>query len=93
MGVGALVDQNVSFVISPNPVNDQINIVSSRSFDHITVKLYDITNKLISMKTMSFNEGMNNIDFSVANLNSGVYRIELVHSETLYSLRLFKMNN
>jgi PKD repeat protein len=93
VGVGALVDQNVSFVISPNPVNDQINIVSSRSFDHITVKLYDITNKLISMKTMSFNEGMNNIDFSVANLNSGVYRIELVHSETLYSLRLFKMNN
>ncbi|HRG59482.1 MAG TPA: T9SS type A sorting domain-containing protein [Bacteroidia bacterium] len=84
--------QNTYFTISPNPINNQINIISSKNKSNMHANLYDMQGKLISTQIVNFEEGNNILDFPAETLNSGLYRLELKNGNEIHSLKILKLN-
>jgi hypothetical protein len=80
---GGINENDISFMIVPNPANDFITVTSSNLFDKI-----EMINFLGQTVFSQQNVGMVQTTFDVSNLNSGVYFIRLI-SETGTSIQKF----
>lgn len=60
--------------VYPNPATDQLNVVFDAT-SASTVELTDLTGKVVS--SQSANAGANTISFNVANVNAGVYFVNI----------------
>ena len=84
--------ETTNYTISPNPINNQINILASKNNNNVQVNLFDLQGKLILTQVVNFVKGTNMLDFNASSLNSGMYRLELKNSSELHSLKILKVN-
>ena len=77
----SLTEENISFNIYPNPVNDKLYIETQTQT--LTVEIYDIYGRQQSMVNgqQSMVNGQQSTVIDVTNLNSGVYFVKVVTSE------------
>lgn len=76
-----------SYVVYPNPANDNLFVNSSKRIKSIFV--YDLTGKMVSKGVYS---NLQNINFPVADLNTGVYVLSIqFQNGTLDETRFVKM--
>jgi hypothetical protein len=70
-------DANIS--IYPNPVSDHINIsIVAKSKDDITIKILDMTGKVIYTQISGINKGSNLIQIDRDNIASGIYFVNII---------------
>jgi len=81
--VGQLELNSLSFEISPNPINDKLNLkTNSFETENIQLELTDITGKIISKSNCNFNsDGIYTID--VSELSSGIYFARIISGEQI----------
>ena len=72
----SLTEENISFNIYPNPVNDKLYIETLTQTQTLTVEICDIYGRQQSMVN-----GQQSTVIDVTNLNSGVYFVKVVTSE------------
>ena len=91
MHVEALPAKQVAFaaVGYPNPFNSEFNLdVRTASESQISIKVYDITGRLLEMKNMEVSElAAGGIG---ANYPSGVYNIIVSQGQDVVTLRMIK---
>lgn len=69
-----VVDQpNDKFVVYPNPANSHINIMTTDGVEISSVKIYDVTGKII----FNTNDGRENNYIDVSSISSGLYLLEI----------------
>lgn len=71
--VNSLINQN--YLIYPNPAHDHFIVTSDNTQHPITLSIYDITGRNISVHTAMFNEPI-----YINNLNTGIYFIKIKHN-------------
>jgi PKD repeat protein len=76
------------FKLVPNPTNSITKLVHSNLKNPITIRLYDAQNRFIS--TIHFNSTANEIDLS--KYQSGLYFMELIFDNIVYTLKVVKIN-
>jgi len=65
--------------IFPNPASSLVTtMIILNNAEHVTIKLFDINSKLISIiSDKVYNEGKNQIEYNVSDLNDGVYFLHI----------------
>jgi hypothetical protein len=85
-GGGALVS-NQNIHIFPNPTNDILNIeIEAIGDNSMTIKLLDITGRLLKQIQTNTNVGLNNISLSMKELAAGNYNLQVYENEKLIHL-------
>lgn len=92
VGINSNINSVGTYVISPNPITNQIYILSSKNQNNLVVNLYDMQGKLISTQSTNFIEGVNFLNFPITSLNSGIYRVELNDGSEIHSLKVLKLD-
>src|SRR2546423_13960679 len=78
------------FVIYPNPVKDQLIATSSASLGKTEIRITDQTGKLVYKHEMqSVQAGIQN-KVNVANLNKGVYYLQIITGSDVQTEKFFK---
>lgn len=69
------IEASLTFDVYPNPANDIANVVFNTDVtDNATVKVYDITGRMVKDFTFSnISFGQNNVEIDINNLQSGTY--------------------
>ncbi|MFV0268980.1 MAG: T9SS type A sorting domain-containing protein [Draconibacterium sp.] len=70
-GITGIVDQEVPFMVYPNPAHDKINIVAETSIS--TVRIYNFTGKMVKAMYISGNT----VSMDVSAFASGVYFVDV----------------
>jgi PKD repeat protein len=77
--------------IYPNPVGDQLNIVLNKELKgQISVSLYDMRGRKVFNSTISPEDYQVNINLKPYNLSEGMYVLNIVAGEEVFSQKLFK---
>tara|TARA_Y100000589_G_scaffold130416_1_gene124081 strand:+ start:20999 stop:22429 length:1431 start_codon:yes stop_codon:yes gene_type:complete len=80
-------------VVLPNPVSNNATLnVTSHISQNITVKMYDMTGKLVFNHSVGLQEGQNQIPLSLQNLSKGIYMLMIKdeNSQILKQIKVFK---
>lgn len=85
--------EQMSFTLMPNPVGNEITIYAVLNTPLLKVSLFDIAGKLLAVKSMQFNAGLNKVDVDISTLSAGVYRVEVDNKTTIQTLKMLKMND
>jgi hypothetical protein len=82
---------NSQLTCYPNPASEQVNISFSgiSSKESATVKIMDMSGKLVYTKSINVTTGNNNLQLELASLNNGIYFIQL---ETADSRQIGKLS-
>ena len=81
---------SVSPSIYPNPVNDRLNISFGTVTDkNVTVKIYDLSGKLVKTHTQSSNFDYTSIS-GLAKLSKGIYIVSYDLNNTTYRFKVIK---
>lgn len=81
--------ESVYFTIYPNPAtNDFTVLFEASSNETASLKLYDITGKILRIENINQLEGNNKINLDVTNITNGIYIVELRNSEGVQTQRL-----
>lgn len=76
-----------SLSVYPNPMTEQAKIeFFSNSNTNAEIQIFDISGKLILISNHSMHQGINS--FEVSGLNSGIYTINIITSESQYSQKI-----
>lgn len=87
-GINEVTRQHVSMY--PNPAHDNVLLkYFSRAGETTTIKVTDVTGKVIKVQTVQSTEGENNININLSGMNSGMYYINILSNNNIYqSLKL-----
>ncbi len=78
-----------SMSIYPNPAVDQMNIdFTSKVSFNATLKLMDLSGKMVVSEVVNVTEGMNALTVNVSNLNNGMYVLVLTANGGQYSQKV-----
>lgn len=91
VGVNNIDVNNNNFIISPNPVDDELHIFCGKNYDLVDVRLYDMNGKLIYNNAMALHSGNNIINVALYELHAGIYRLEIIECEKIHSLKMIKL--
>jgi hypothetical protein len=73
---------NNEVVVFPNPAKDKVHIqFSSPKSEDVTIRLADITGRIVQSLTMTTEAGLNTAALEVMQLPKGIYLLELVNTE------------
>jgi hypothetical protein len=73
---------NNEVVVYPNPAMDKVHIqFSSPKSEDVTIRLADITGRIVQSLTMTTEAGLNTAALEVMQLPKGIYLLELVNTE------------
>jgi predicted LPLAT superfamily acyltransferase len=73
---------NNEVVVFPNPAMDKVHIqFSSPKSEDVTIRLADITGRIVQSLTMTTEAGLNTAALEVMQLPKGIYLLELVNTE------------
>jgi hypothetical protein len=79
----------VDFTIYPNPTSSDFNLLYEASINELaTIKVFDITGKLMSEEKVNQTEGNNKFTIETSTLQTGLYIVELRNSEGIQTQRL-----
>ena len=79
----------VDFTIYPNPTSFDFNLLYEASINELaTIKVFDITGKLMSEEKVNQTEGNNKFTIETSTLQTGLYIVELRNSEGIQTQRL-----
>ena len=75
--------ENLSYIkVFPNPTNDEVTIEMESNFSgKTTIKLLDITGRLIKQIQTTATKGLNQISIGMKELAAGNYTLQLIHNE------------
>ena len=75
-------DNNIDFIIYPNPTKDNITIINKSNENLIgsILEIYDLNGKLISKYKLLLNQNT----ISLSNLSSGIYIVKIVNKDKVY---------
>ncbi len=77
--------QNIKFVMYPNPVNAELNLVIPSNIKTAQVEVYNILGKIVLSKKIETTYNTVN----VANLNRGLYLIKIITDNNSYGVKQF----
>jgi len=79
--------------IFPNPATNQakIQFISGKS-DDIMFRIYNLMGKLVSLKDIKANRGLNSIDINISNFPDGIYMYSINNGETVLTKRMIVAN-
>lgn len=88
----SLAADEMTDIIYPNPTTGDIHLrFNATTQQEYTLKLYDMTGRLVKQQVMPSIEGSNEFDFTIAQLSNGLYIAQLFNEESLvYTTRLEK---
>ena len=72
----SITEENISFDIYPNPVNDRLYIETQTLTQTLTIEIYDVYGRIQKLRNSETQKLRNSID--VSNLKSGVYFVKVV---------------
>lgn len=79
-------NNNQSFLVFPNPVNDKLNISFPNGFNVATITIYNTIGQKVKQESLS----QTNTSISLDNLNSGVYLYKIESNSFSQSGRIVK---
>ena len=79
--------------IFPNPATNQakIQFISGKS-DDIMFRIYNLMGKLVYLKDIRANRGLNSIDINISNFPDGIYMYSINNGETVLTKRMIVAN-
>jgi len=79
--------------IFPNPATNQakIQFISGKS-DDIMFRIYNLMGKLVYLKDIRSNRGLNSIDINISNFPDGIYMYSINNGETVLTKRMVVAN-
>ena len=81
-----------AIAVYPNPTTGEARITfNTSSTGKYAVSIVDLQGRVINSTSGVVIEGHNNIDIQLSNCSNGVYMIQLMHNDTLQTLRVVKM--
>lgn len=85
-----LIDES-SIELYPNPVENQatLNMFARRNAD-VTVTIYSAVGQLVDREQVAVREGTNTVQLQTANLNSGIYLVEVATDNSKNVIRFVK---
>lgn len=88
--VGEL-NQNIRFVIYPNPSTDIINIITdSHLHQDVSVRLSDISGKILIQQNISINNTFSNYPINISQLSKGIYFLHILSNGQIYTQKIIK---
>lgn len=80
--------------IYPNPTKDILNIdLYSTKVQNTTIKVMDMSGRIVKQIQAISNAGMNNISLSIGGLSSGIYTIQVLENDRLTFVSKVKKND
>jgi len=77
--------------VYPNPFNNRINVkISIKKAETVTLRLFDIFGKTISVMQSVLAEGLNNIELQTGDIPNGMYILEIDTDKEVYKRKLLK---
>jgi hypothetical protein len=90
VSIPTTINEKANISIYPNPVRDQLNIsIVSKSKDDITIKISDLTGKVIYTQISAINKGSNLIQINRAAIASGIYFVNIIGSGINSNSKIF----
>lgn len=81
------INQNAATTVYPNPVTDKVNIeFYSQTEKSVSIKLLDVTGKLVSEKTVQCMAGNNKVDWDLSALAQATYYLQMEGNDTKVKL-------
>ncbi|MCO5259147.1 MAG: fibronectin type III domain-containing protein [Crocinitomicaceae bacterium] len=80
----ASLEKAIEVVMYPNPTDNILNIdavIENDNTVYLTVKVYDMSGRLVTGTSTLANYGLNTIRLSLGDLNSGLYTVELYNND------------
>jgi hypothetical protein len=75
--------------VAPNPAQDNVNLsYNSKTEGQGLIQVFDAQGKLALERVMTFNEGLNNVNLNLNELQNGIYLVEVIKGESRESVRL-----
>ncbi|GAB4449407.1 MAG: hypothetical protein OHK0036_06340 [Bacteroidia bacterium] len=89
-GVGEL-NQNVRFVIYPNPSTDVIHIIAdSQLHQDVSVQVSDISGKILIQQNISINDTFSNYPINISHLSKGIYILNILSNGQIFTQKIIK---
>ncbi|KQB39435.1 Sialidase [Flavobacterium aquidurense] len=82
------IDSKFNVLAEPNPTSDIFNITINNAKGNVTIKIVDVSGKVIQKTTLSNSETSKT--FSLGNKTSGIYLLQISDSETTLSRKIIK---
>ncbi|OMQ11860.1 hypothetical protein BXU01_10105 [[Flexibacter] sp. ATCC 35103] len=82
------IDSKFNVLTEPNPTSDIFNITINNAKGNVTIKIVDVSGKVIQKTTLSNSETSKT--FSLGNKTSGIYLLQISDSETTLSRKIIK---
>jgi hypothetical protein len=77
--------------IAPMPVKDIMTItLNTDSYEEISIRLFDVTGRMVYNKSFSANRGSNTIEMNLSGLENGVYFTSLTQGGESVQTKIFK---
>lgn len=81
-----------TITVSPNPVADQMKLaITSRAAGNFDIRIADLSGKIIRTETIFLSSGENEKSFSVQDLESGYYSVQLSGENHVTSVQMLKL--
>jgi len=81
--------KKVSLILYPNPAAKNISLdLNSEINENASIKIYDITGKMVQQNEIQLSTGNQTIDVSLNNLNGGLYIVQLTTKNGTLSKKL-----
>jgi hypothetical protein len=75
--------------VAPNPAQDNVNLTyNSLSEGQAFIRVFDAQGKLTFERTLTFTEGINNVNLNMNELENGIYIVEVLKGDSRESVRL-----
>jgi Secretion system C-terminal sorting domain len=90
----ALESNNFVTTVYPNPTSDKVNIeiFMETADDHSTIKLVDMSGRLVREVFVSTEKGINTFTFDIADVVNGMYTLFIYQNDELYYTTRIKKN-
>lgn len=81
-----------TIAVAPNPVADLLKLdITSRAAGNFDLRIVDLSGKIVKTEPISLNSGDNQESFSVADLESGYYVVQLCGETHVASVQMLKL--
>jgi hypothetical protein len=77
-----IITLNDAVIVYPNPANDLLNIEVVASDENTSIQLLDVTGKILISQSLQQSKTLN-----TANLNNGIYFIQLTQKDKIISVK------
>lgn len=81
-----------TIMVKPNPVADQMKLaITSRAAGNFDIRIADLSGKIIRTEAVFLSSGENEKSFSVEDLESGYYSVQLCGEDHVTSVQMLKL--